>query len=84
MQYIPLASAGPEYNFAAAVAMFAGYLKESRFLKNINADSILALAVPHKQAHNAAQEEFIQLVERADKIYHPGKKKKDKKKKQRV
>lgn len=64
------------YRFAAAIAMFGSVLKQSKYVKNYQPEDVLSLArtaVDPKEPHKA---EFLALIEKAIKIYKPGKRKK--------
>ncbi len=67
--------------FATSVAMFGGYIKQSRFMKNVTLESITAIAASSAHPTDKLQVEFLQLLQKAEKIYEPGKKKKKKKSK---
>lgn len=64
------------YRFAAAVAMFGSFLKHSRFVKNYVLEDVLTLGKTAVNPNDAHQKEFLLLVEKAIKVYKPGKKKK--------
>ena len=73
--YQPIDSIDRELKFATAVAMFAMKLKQSKYLNNTDWPLIktVALAADKK---NYLQNEFVQLVGKAEEIYTPKKKKK--------
>jgi Ca-activated chloride channel family protein len=56
--------------------MFGSLLKNSNFAKNYGFADVLQLASSAVNPSNFAQKEFITLVQKADRIYNPVKKKK--------
>ena len=73
--YASMEAAQPCLKFAASVVMFGTVLKQSKFAKDISWEDIEALASSSANAGNLLQLEFLQLVEKAKKIY-PAKNKK--------
>lgn len=73
--YCPIDSIATELKFATAVTMFALKLKQSKFLNNADWPLINALAVASADHNNYLQQEFIQLIDKARKIYSVKKKK---------
>jgi Ca-activated chloride channel family protein len=71
-----LATAPPTLRFATAVAMFGALIKNSSFSKNYTFSEVLALANASADKSNIAQQEFISLIQKAERIYQPTKKKK--------
>lgn len=71
-----LADAPPTMRFATAVSMFGALLKNSVFSKNYTFSDVLELANAAGDRTNIAQQEFINLVQKAERIYLPTKKKK--------
>jgi Ca-activated chloride channel family protein len=71
-----LATAPPTLRFATAVAMFGALIKNSSFSKNYTFSEVLALADASADKNNIAQQEFISLIQKAERIYQPTKKKK--------
>ncbi len=71
-----LATAPPTLRFATAVAMFGALIKNSSFSKNYTFSDVLVLANASANKSNNAQQEFISLVQKAERIYQPTKKKK--------
>jgi Ca-activated chloride channel family protein len=65
------------YRFATATVMFGSLLKKSKFMTGVNWDDIMDLATQSYDATDAAQKDFLLLIEKAKKIY--GKEKKRKK-----
>ncbi len=76
--YKPNTTLPKQYLLASAIAMFGGYVKQSNYFKNVLLDDILKLAQPCTDATNSIQVEFLQLVEKAKKIYEPSSTKKRK------
>lgn len=74
--YAPLDSVDKELKFASAISMFALKLKQSAFVGEIDWDMVSDLANT-SASNNFLQTEFVQLIEKAKKIY-PAKKKKKK------
>jgi Ca-activated chloride channel family protein len=61
------------YRFAGAVGMFSGLLRDSKYIRSGGFAEVLDIANTSLDPSDAVQKEFIQLVEKARKIY--GKKK---------
>jgi Ca-activated chloride channel homolog len=61
------------YRFAGAVGMFSGLLRDSKYIRSGGFTEVLDIASNSLEPSDAVQKEFIQLVEKARKIY--GKKK---------
>jgi Ca-activated chloride channel homolog len=78
--FIAFDSVNRELQFAAAVTMFALKLKQSKFLNELDWGLIISIANQSADKNNYLQNEFLQLLEKAQKIY-PEKKKKKKRKK---
>lgn len=78
--FLPLLSLPKQYGFAAAIAMFGSYIKQSKYMGKIDLDAISALLTKTIDTNNSLQVELLQLVEKAKAIYEPGKKKKKKNK----
>ncbi len=72
----PLAQSDSIYRFASAVVMFGSLIKNSDFTKETDWDDVYNLAFSATNPNNGLQVEFLELVEKAKKIY--GKKKKKK------
>jgi Ca-activated chloride channel family protein len=68
--------ADSSYRFAAAVAMFGSILKHSKFVQDHQYEEVLALAKTAVNSNEPQRAEFLALVEKAIRIYKPGKKKK--------
>lgn len=73
--YVSIEAAEPCLKFAASVVMFGSLLKQSRFAKDITWEELETLAASSANTSNLLQSEFIQLIEKAKKIY-PAKNKK--------
>lgn len=71
-----LEKADSTYRFAAAVAMFGALLKHSPFVNNYGLEDVLALSRTAVNMNDAHQKEFMDLVEKAIKVYRPAKRKK--------
>ena len=72
--YVHIDSAETELKFAAAVTMFALKLKQSKYATGIAWKSILTLAKSASDKNDVSRQEFIQLIEKAKRIYEPKKK----------
>jgi Ca-activated chloride channel family protein len=62
--------------FAASVAMFGSLLKQSKHAKNYGFMDIYNLAVTAAKPYDYAQMEFLTILQKANKLYNPTKKKK--------
>lgn len=78
LDYQPVSNISPDRRLAISVAMFGGYLSESRFMKGITLDQVLNLCHADANPANLLHNEFCALVEKAKNIYVPEKKKKRK------
>lgn len=76
-QVQPIAAADSVYRFAAAVAMFGSILKKSVYTGNYLPEDVLALAQTAVNLQHPQQAELLTLIEKAIKIYRPGKRKKN-------
>jgi len=78
--YVPqfLSTAPAPLRFAASVAMFGSLLKRSAFATGITFTDVLTLAQGAITPGDFQQQEFISLVQKADKLYNPKKRKKKK------
>ena len=63
------------FRFASSVIMFGGLLKQSKYFKNVVWDDVYNLATSSANTNNQLQTEFIDLVQKAKKIYGNNKKK---------
>ncbi|MBK7884339.1 MAG: DUF3520 domain-containing protein [Chitinophagaceae bacterium] len=73
--FIPFNAIHKDLQFAAALTMFSLKLKYSRYVKNINWSDIETIAKQCVDPDSYLQNEFLQLVAKAKKIY-PAKRKK--------
>ncbi len=72
-QYIPFDSAQTNLRFATAVCMFGSLLKHSKFALNYNWNFVEQLARNAYDANSVSEKEFIELIEKAKRIYtQPG------------
>ncbi|RYY69467.1 MAG: VWA domain-containing protein [Chitinophagaceae bacterium] len=67
-----------ELRLATAISMFGLKLKQSKFFPDVDWTNILSIATPAVDRADYLQNEFITLVEKAQKIYPDKKKKKGK------
>jgi Ca-activated chloride channel family protein len=63
------ASLPPTYRFASSVAMFAALLKDSKYAQKYSWSEVIKLATESEDAQDAVQKEFIEIVEKAKKVY---------------
>ncbi len=70
--------AEPGYRFAAAVAMLGSVLKKSEYIKDYQPEDVWVLAKTAVDLTDTHQKEFLLLIEKAVKLYQPGKQKKRK------
>lgn len=73
---VSIETADSAYRFAAAIALFGSVLKQSRFTKHFLLEDIYALAKTAVTPTDARQTEFLALIEKAEKVYKPVKRKK--------
>ena len=77
--FLPIDTIDRELRFAAAVTMFGLKLKQSQYISNsITWPFIKSVALPVADKSNYLQQEFLQLIDKAEKIYDVKKKKKNK------
>ena len=74
-QLISLNSSDSTLRFATAVTMFGALLKQSKYAKNFSFTDTYKLALSAAKKNDYAQQEFLQLLQKANKIYNPRKKK---------
>jgi Ca-activated chloride channel family protein len=74
VQVVPFLQAPAHYQFASAVIMFGGLLRQSRYIKDVNWNSILQVATAAVDPQSFSQKEFLLLVQHARNVY--GKKRK--------
>lgn len=72
-----LYQANATLRFAAAVSMFGALLKNSTFAKNYTFNTVLELANTAADINSLIEQEFILLVQKAEKIYNIGRKKRE-------
>jgi Ca-activated chloride channel family protein len=70
------------YRFSASVALFGGLLKKSTYTQKTSWDELSLIAKASYDPSDASQNEYIQLIEKAKKIYHKEKKPKKKSEKE--
>jgi len=70
------ATADNTYRFATSVAMFGSLIKQSQYIRYTFND-VLQIANASAKPNDYAEHEFIALVQKADKIYNPKKRKRD-------
>jgi Ca-activated chloride channel family protein len=63
------ASLPPTYRFASSVAMFAALLKDSKYAQKYGWNEVIKLATESEDPQDAVQKEFIEIVEKAKKVY---------------
>lgn len=63
------------YQFASSVIMFASLLKKSKYFKNVSWNDTITLANESYNQNDPLQKEFINVVEKAKKIYAKEKRK---------
>jgi len=63
------------YRFATSVAMFGSILRGSKYIKEVSFETVLQLAQTAAQPNNVSQKEFMDVVDKADAVYNPGRKK---------
>lgn len=67
------------YKRTIAIAAFAGILRKSGFMNQFQYSQVLELADSSANPSNKMQQEFVQLIRKANKIYNPVKRKKPRK-----
>ncbi|HEY2350222.1 MAG TPA: von Willebrand factor type A domain-containing protein [Puia sp.] len=77
-QFVPFADLPDYYRFSASVALFGGLLKKSSYTSKTSFDDLSLIAKASYDTADVSQVEYIQLIEKAKKIYHKDKKKKKK------
>lgn len=76
--YKPFDEIPSYYRFSASVALFGGLLKKSSFTQKMTWDELALMAKSSYDPHDVSQTEFVQLIDKAKKIYHKEKKRKKK------
>jgi Ca-activated chloride channel family protein len=64
------------YRFASSVAMFAALLKDSKYARSYSWSDVIRLAEDSGNPDDAIQQEFINMIEKAKKIYSKARKRK--------
>ena len=70
----PFNSLPAYYRFSASVALFGEMLKKSTFTKKTTWDELALLAKSSYEPSDVSQTEYLQLIEKAKKLYHKEKK----------
>jgi Ca-activated chloride channel family protein len=73
--YRPISTVDSTIRLAAAVIMFGSLMKHSKYTRHINWDDIYSLAVSSAKAGDVVQTGFLELVQKAKKIYGTNKRK---------
>lgn len=73
---VDLMQADSSLRFATSVAMFGSLLKQSKHSKNYTFNDVYNLALTAAKPSDYAQQEFLRLVQKANKLYNPKKKRK--------
>jgi Ca-activated chloride channel homolog len=73
--YVQFKNIDPEFRLGAALAMFSLKLRQSKYAGNITWDDIALIAAAAIQEGNYLQQQFLQLIDKAKKVY-PSKKRK--------
>jgi Ca-activated chloride channel homolog len=73
--YSPFHELPPSYKFASSVVMFGSLLKGSAYAKQITWNETIIAANEYSDKTDPAQKEFVQIIEKAKKIYSKKKKK---------
>ncbi|MBE7170956.1 MAG: von Willebrand factor type A domain-containing protein [Williamsia sp.] len=74
-RFTPFEQLENSYRFATSVVMFGSLLKKSKYSKNLSWSDVIELAEASYDQKDSLQKEFIELLEKAKKVYQ--KKKKD-------
>ena len=77
--YNSIDSVDTSYRFATAVIMFGSLLKESKFAHNYTLSDVEEYAMKCCKKNSIIQQEFLSLVQKANKIYNPQRFKRKKK-----
>ena len=78
--YLNIDSADKDLKFVSAVAMFALKLKQSQYINNVDWPFIKNIALSAADKNNFLQQDFLRLIDQAEKVYAIKKKKKRKEK----
>lgn len=68
-------AANAKLRFATSVAILGSLLKQSKYIKNFPYEEVLTMAQNSADPSNTLQQEFIKLIQKADKIYNYKKRK---------
>lgn len=74
VKFTPFAELSQSYRFASAVIMFGSLLRHSKYAKGFTWSDVANIAKPAIDPTNYSQQEFLELIELAKKLY--GKKRK--------
>lgn len=74
--YLEFNEARPVLRFAAAVSLFGAMLRNSEYTKNVGWNDLIQITQASADLTNNMQKEFLDLVQKAQKLYAPTKKKK--------
>lgn len=80
---INIDSTSVNLRLAAAVCMYAGILRYSKYIKGFDFNDIADLVTPVLKTNNYLHQEFLTLLDKSENIYHINKKKKKKSKKKK-
>lgn len=75
--YLPFSQIDRSYQFAASLVLFCSLLKNSRYTGGMNFTDVYTQAQRCIEPANALQQEYLQLVEKARRIYGRNKKRKE-------
>lgn len=78
-QYIPIQQLDSAGRRTISIAAFAGLLRKSKFMKTYSYNELLGLATASCNPQNTLQNELLVLIQKADKLYNPNKRKKPRK-----
>jgi len=67
--FIPLTQADSSLRFATSVIMYGSLIKKSKYFKNYPWDEVYNLALSSASSGNKRQMEFLELIQKAKKIY---------------
>jgi Ca-activated chloride channel family protein len=67
--YKPIEKSDSSSRFASAIVMFGSLLKQSKWSKNFSWDDVIALATSAYNTKDVLQTEFLELVQKAKRIY---------------
>ncbi|MEO6917322.1 MAG: YfbK domain-containing protein, partial [Chitinophagaceae bacterium] len=67
--YTPFAELEKPYQFAIAVVMFGSLLKDSKYTKTLSWNKLSGLATSSFDVNDPLQKEFVDIVDKAKKLY---------------